>query len=694
MPQVDTQPQQPKADEPTTVVPEAALEAQPLLNRVQTTAFMPGNVTHWVSFIAAVTPLIDVPVGNSAGGNSAQTQTTSTPTGAASVEVKASSKKSHAQAAPINAWTKPSDLLAFRPFEKSPRGEQWAVSDDGKQWISQRMTSFSNMEPPGGLPVDEVTKRVMTHRQWWMSELTKMYMANWPDFNVQEVLGTAYTTKQKALHDERIISFIEYALRRQQPASSSKDAASDVLSLLVNRVRKPVAYNVWAQHDETVDTKAKELAVKEPRWEDSANHLSVQMEKRKLLFERLPADEQEHWNKMAAETKAPTLSQEDCIAAIPKVYGMMGDSVRNHIDFHCLVLCGGKSPKGDACEEWRRPTMEDPLGFTSTKNWQTIQGAFLQGLSKDTGVPSSHIVQLPSWERPTEFIPKAVERLSDVLKIDDDGEVLTSLEGARQAADKYLEALWRLVPDRNGAPKKSTIPWTEVRRSRDDPERFVDPARLPSETFIFDRPKDLPKNELWKFVYHIIQGEKGLLPPERVFRWARQVDGEFEVAAKPRKQSRPGRHKSQKKLQNRIKKEIKKDVMEGSGDEETFDLDAVATSVAESESEPQAEAPKKSASRGRKAQNKKVEKDASKHKGKSRLRAARDVVAENPASDTKAGKKPLVRPSARQSRAATHASDADSDVDVDEQQVLFKGDATHRFIGESGRVHDLVVWAI
>ncbi|KIJ41653.1 hypothetical protein M422DRAFT_255271 [Sphaerobolus stellatus SS14] len=258
-----------------------------------------------------------------------------------------SKRKGRVAATPINAWTKPSDLLPFRPFEKSPRGEQWAVSDQGKQWISQRIPSFSNMEPPGGLPTDEVTNRVMTHRQWWTSELSKMYMANWPNFDSEEVLGTQYTPKQKVLHDERVISFIEYALRRQRQGPSVKESASDLLSLLVNRVRKPVPYNLWAQHDDAVDTDARELAQQEARWEDTNNHISVLMEKRKLLFEQLPQEKQAYWITQAAEAKAPALTPEEFIAAIPKVYGMMGDSYRDQIDFHGLVICGGKSPNGE-----------------------------------------------------------------------------------------------------------------------------------------------------------------------------------------------------------------------------------------------------------------------------------------------------------------------------------------------------------
>ncbi|KIJ22752.1 hypothetical protein M422DRAFT_57080 [Sphaerobolus stellatus SS14] len=325
-------------------------------------------------------------------------------------------------------------------------------------------------------------------------------------------------------------------------------------------------------------------------------------------------------------------------------------------------------------------------------------GAFQQGLSKDTGVlspvPSTNIVQLPPWQRPNDFIPKAVERLSDVLEFDEDGEILTSLEGACQAAEKYLDSLWRLVPDKNGAPKSTPVPWTEVRRSRDNLERFVEPTRLPSETFIFDRPKDLPKNELWKFIDHIIQGESGALSAERIFRWTRQIDGHFEVAPKPRKQTRQAHHKTQKKIKKRRESSVG----------ETIDLDGVGSAA---ESEPEPEPTKKCApavSHGRKvqkekadgtipkpkAQTEKAKGNGSKPKRKSRSRGPGEEAPEITRSGTKTGKKAPTRPGSQQSQQGTNPSDVDSDEDIiDELQVLFKGQATQLFVGQHEQVREL-----
>ncbi|KIJ47677.1 hypothetical protein M422DRAFT_28729 [Sphaerobolus stellatus SS14] len=346
----------------------------------------------------------------------------------------------------------------------------------------------------------------------------------------------------------------------------------------------------------------------------------------------------------------------------------MGDSVQTRINFHGLVLCGGKGPNGEVwyyTEEWRRPTIDDPLGFTATKNWQTILGVFLQGLSKDTGVMVNDIVQLPTWQCPSDFIPRVIERLSDVLEFDEHGDILTSVEGAQQAADKYLNSLWHLVPDNNGAPKQTPIPWTDVRRSRDNLEKYVDPARLPSEGFIFDRPKDLPTKELWKFINHIIRDEKGELSPDKEFRWARQMDGTFEVAAKPRRRVR----QNQKKVAKVPKAKLIKG-QDATG--ETFDLDGVLSSAASDA----------------KATGKDSHSISQKKRAKSdKSNRSRSPSIERPKPTRSRNKQPKSRARGQKSRIANaDTSDTDSDGDIiDKQQILFRGAATQLFIGEGAQ---------
>ncbi|KIJ24090.1 hypothetical protein M422DRAFT_275211 [Sphaerobolus stellatus SS14] len=611
--------------------------------------------------------------------------------------------------APLHAvtkeWKKASDKLSYRPFQKTARGEQWAVSDGGKYWITQRLSSFRNMQSPGGLPKDEATNRLMTHRQWWVSQLCEAYMANWPDFDLEEVLGSGYTPAQKKLHDEaskpgfcvRVSKFIEGALRRQYSVSA-KESPTDILGLLINRARKPVPYNVWVQNNPKGDAKARDLAQKDPRWEKKGNHLHTLMEMRKMLFEKLPAAEQDVWEKQAQDAKVVNLTPEDCIASIPKVYGTVGDSYRGKVNFNCLVLCGGKGPNDEGwyyVEEWHTPSMNDPLGFTSTKNWKTIQGAFIQFLSKDTGVPPNELVQLETWQRPSEFVPKVVQRLCDVLEWDEAGEILTSVDGARKMTEKYLDSWWGLVPDKNGAPKKTPIPWTEIRRQRDDLGQFIEARRLPTDNFIFERPKDMPKKDLWEFIDHIIKGEKGDIPASRVFRWTRQTDGDFQLAAKPRKQTRTSRKGDRNKAS--VKYVAPKENTSG----EIFDLDGV-TSSAESEEDETIRGRKLSRGTGNAPQ---VKQQASKLAGgevlASKVAPAQAKEAEPKGSKTAASnpkdkpKKNFVQRSrsrstktdpkspTRKRKRSVVAREAESDADVlNETQVIFSGEATQLFVGD------------
>ncbi|KIJ48913.1 hypothetical protein M422DRAFT_45241 [Sphaerobolus stellatus SS14] len=431
-------------------------------------------------------------------------------------------------------WTKLSDKLPFRPYTRINRSGQWAVSDEGKLWISQWIPSYRTLQPPGSLPKDEATDRHMTHRKWWTTELVEAYKANWPDFEVREVVGDAPTPAQQKLHDE----FIDYALRHQYDAE--KTTPADIISLIVQRIQKLVAYNFWAQSNPDVDVEAMKLAMKDERWANQVDHLHVSMEMRKKLFLQLPPLEQAHWEKQAEVSKKVDLTEQDCIALVPKIFGMICDALRKYFNFNCLVLCGGKGVNEKGwyyTEEWRCPSINDPFDFISTDNWKLIQASFLQTQSQETGVKPDDFVQLPTWQQPRDFIPKVVARLLDVLQFDEDGAMKMTIDGARQAVEKHLDALWVLVPDKNGAPQlKKTVPWTQIRQNHRDLGQYVEVARLPEGDFVFDRLKDMPLEDLKTLINHIIKGEKGELPAERVFRWVNQTDGKFDLAPRPCKQ--------------------------------------------------------------------------------------------------------------------------------------------------------------
>ncbi|KIJ26892.1 hypothetical protein M422DRAFT_271990 [Sphaerobolus stellatus SS14] len=335
---------------------------------------------------------------------------------------------------------------------------------------------------------------------------------------------------------------------------------------------------------------------------------------------------------------------------------MVCDSIRKCTPFNCIILCGGKQVDGQTwyyTEEWHRPSIIDPLGFTSTSNWKTIVGGFLHGLSKDTGVLANEIVQLPTWQRPNEYIPKVVVRLSEILEFDVSGDMLTSEAGACEATEKYLDALWALVPDKNGAPHSKS------------------------------RPKEATIEDLLLFIKHIIKGENGEIPPENIFKWTNQTDGNFQLAARPRK--------------GKGHPEVK------SFDEEHINIDDVSTSE-ESEAE-EAEPSrgntstkkqtKGQASSKSKARKSKSDGDAIKSEQKAKPRqpsyqSRKAHIAEPSTSRSKSKGRVVSLDNQRKCTKSSNPqnqipsnSDTNSDADdVAETRVCYKGDATLLFVGQ------------
>ncbi|KIJ53284.1 hypothetical protein M422DRAFT_775882 [Sphaerobolus stellatus SS14] len=618
-------------------------------------------------------PIVDPPI-----------QAPTAPSAPTTIKMKVRKGKARVENNDINSWTKPTDLLPFRPFEKIMRGNQWAVSEQGKHWISKRIPSYREMKPPAGMPIDETTNH----------------------FDEEEVLGADPTPAMRELHKERVVKFIDYAVVRQN--SAAKESPSDILSLLINRARKPIAYNHWAENIPGVDDKARALASMDPKWVDPREHLHLLMEARKTLFSKLPEEEQAEWDKSAEESKNKPITPEDCILLIPKIYGMVGDAIRKLVNFNCVILCGGKGVEhadGIAAgqgtwfysEEWHHPSVIASLGFTSTDNWKVITGTFLKVLAEETKVNTEDIKQLPTWQRPSEFIPKVVERLSDILEFDQQSELVSTLEAARQGTEKYLDALYSLVPDRNGGKQSKPIPWTHVYRAGSQSGRYYEAARLPTPEFFLLRLKDMPTESLLTFIRHIIKGEKGELPPSRIFQWANQGDGMFHIAPKPRKQTRTSGHK--KKAQgggHRSKK-----VAETSRDEEIIELDGISSSDESDAKETSEQVRERITTCGNKRKSRVIKASAKRSKSHvsgtstgnrdENSTAKRDDRSQKGNSSMQRQSRsgasptlpnPLPKSKGRRASISDHDSDSTSD-EQDEYQVVFPGDADPLFAGDA-----------
>lgn len=82
-----------------------------------------------------------------------------------------------------------SDKVPWRPFVKHSRSGQWALHELGKKWILERLDGYANIKAPEGVGKKEGTKRLIKHQKDWKEALEKEYMALWPGFNFEEVIG-------------------------------------------------------------------------------------------------------------------------------------------------------------------------------------------------------------------------------------------------------------------------------------------------------------------------------------------------------------------------------------------------------------------------------------------------------------------------------------------------------------------------
>ena len=76
--------------------------------------------------------------------------------------------------------------------------------------------------------------------------------------------------------------------------------------MIFKKVRKPSAANVWAQNTPNYDTLAKEALHKLPQWHQGMSRqeeFPLQITVRNSLYESLPQEEKDIWERKAQETK-------------------------------------------------------------------------------------------------------------------------------------------------------------------------------------------------------------------------------------------------------------------------------------------------------------------------------------------------------------------------------------------------------
>ena len=81
--------------------------------------------------------------------------------------------------------------MPFRPFVQLPkRGPStWAISDQGKRWIIDNMKVYRDIRGPQGVDEAESSSSKKKKKLDWKQHLASAYIANWPQFDWEEVVG-------------------------------------------------------------------------------------------------------------------------------------------------------------------------------------------------------------------------------------------------------------------------------------------------------------------------------------------------------------------------------------------------------------------------------------------------------------------------------------------------------------------------
>jgi hypothetical protein len=89
------------------------------------------------------------------------------------------------------------DQVDFRPFWKTTRGDEWAVSKPGKAWILERINEYEKLKGPFGVDEVEGQKRLKEKQKDWIASLASQFMKLWPNFDWREVLGNDKSEEEK-----------------------------------------------------------------------------------------------------------------------------------------------------------------------------------------------------------------------------------------------------------------------------------------------------------------------------------------------------------------------------------------------------------------------------------------------------------------------------------------------------------------
>ncbi|KIJ32924.1 hypothetical protein M422DRAFT_783307 [Sphaerobolus stellatus SS14] len=422
----------------------------------------------------------------------------------------------------------------FQPFVKNHHRAVWSLHPNGILYLASHISQYDKLEAAQGVPLNVYEKRLSNVRLKWKRALTSSYMDHWPAFNYKSLLGPNPSKEELKTAKNRVLTKIDNLLGRCQ---RTPEKASDLLSLLFHTVHRIAAKDLWAREDPLYPTLEKQ-AIEEAKL-DKANpqkFFTEWMKIRASLFKGLSVSNQVAWRAKVQELKNIEPPIEDLIAALARLFAMIGDVLIARLGWYVEIRAAGLGLDEIALyfiEKYRPQKagviidygiFEDSVGYDSVFEGK-VAGAFKVELKE--------LVRLAPYKlrMPDVDTKRPAFELRISVHFDEEGNITSEETDVCVALTSYMENTFGLfvhhiectnlpnmaiamVPAaQSGWRKKPKKPeWNEIARA-DDVSQWIEPSRLPPSPFELGNPMSMKKGRLYELATHVIRGELG--PRER-----------------------------------------------------------------------------------------------------------------------------------------------------------------------------------
>ncbi|KIJ55895.1 hypothetical protein M422DRAFT_239056 [Sphaerobolus stellatus SS14] len=376
----------------------------------------------------------------------------------------------------------------FSPFVKNPRRVVWSLHPNGVKYIASCLSQYEKLEAAQAA-----------------------YMSHWPTFDYKSLLPPNASKEELTTAKNRVITKIDNKLGRLW----SKD--------------------LWAREDPmyaTVEMKAIKAAKLDRT--NPQKFFTARMKLRAKLFKQLSQTDQSLWKAKVKERKDVEPPIEDLIAALPKIFALIGDALATRLGWYVEIRAAGLG-LGDIAhyfiEKYRPNKAGVIIDYGIFENSEVYDRCFEDKVAGAFKVELRELSRLASHKPriPDVDIKRPQIELRVYVQFDEQGNVTSQEADVRVSLTTYMEHTFAMVPAaQSGRHKKPKKPeWDEIARA-DDVSQWVDVGRLPPPPFELGNPMSMKKGRLYQLATHIIQGELGLIDEEKRFKWLGQLSGSLQ----------------------------------------------------------------------------------------------------------------------------------------------------------------------